>query len=270
MINDIRIMEYKIMAQVQDKQTVKKEITETGKSKGILSNQEILDTLGDIDFELYELEELYNNLKSAGVEIIEDDILFDDFANLINNELKSEFETDEIKERHEAGKSIFDDDRAKIYLEEIADFPLLTSEEEIDLVIKIGEGDNDAKQRLCEANLRLVVNVVKRYLGRGIPLIDLIADGNHALICATEKFDLSKGVRFSTYVSWCVRQEIIRHIVELSRPHSIPVHLLETINKVKETKKQLLHQNGYEPTATEIAEKTGVPEDKVSEIIKII
>ena len=257
------------MAQVQDKKTIVKELTELGKSKGSLSNHEILDAIGEIDFDPEQLEKLYDTLESAGIEIVEDDISADDFADLTIDEVKGESETDDIKESKETTESVSIDDPVKVYLKEIGRVPLLTPEEEIELAIKVSEGDNNAKQRLCEANLRLVVSIAKRYLGRGMQFLDLIQEGNLGLLKAVDKFDVSKGFKFSTYATWWIRQAITRAIADQARTIRIPVHMVETINKVKKISSQLLHQNGHEPTAAEIAEKIGMPEDKVREIMRV-
>ena len=157
----------------------------------------------------------------------------------------------------------------KVYLKEIGRVPLLTPEEEKDLAVRISAGDESAKKRLSEANLRLVVSIAKRYLGRGMQFLDLIQEGNLGLIKAVEKFDYTKGFKFSTYATWWIRQAITRAIADQARTIRIPVHMVETINKVKKVSSQLLHQNGREPSAEEVAEELEMPVDKVREIMRV-
>lgn len=161
------------------------------------------------------------------------------------------------------------DDPVKIYLREIGRVPLLTSEEEIELAVKISDGDQKAKQRLTEANLRLVVSIAKKYVGRGMYFLDLIQEGNVGLIKAVDKFDYQKGFKFSTYATWWIRQAITRAIADQARTIRIPVHMVETISKVKKVSSQLLHENGHDPTPEEIAEKLEMPVEKVREIMRI-
>ncbi len=161
------------------------------------------------------------------------------------------------------------DDPVKVYLKEIGRVPLLTPEEEIDLAIRISNGDEAAKKRLSEANLRLVVSIAKRYLGRGMQFLDLIQEGNLGLIKAVEKFDYTKGFKFSTYATWWIRQAITRAIADQARTIRIPVHMVETINKVKKVSSQLLHSSGHEPTADEISEELDMPVEKVREIMRV-
>ena len=161
------------------------------------------------------------------------------------------------------------DDPVKVYLKEIGRVPLLTPEEEIELAIRISEDDQEAKKRLAEANLRLVVSIAKRYVGRGMQFLDLIQEGNLGLIKAVDKFDYTKGFKFSTYATWWIRQAITRAIADQARTIRIPVHMVETINKVKKANSQLLHQNGREATPDEIAEFLEMPVDKVREILRV-
>ncbi len=252
-------------ASVQDKKSVIKEITELGKSKGQLTNKDILDAIGEMDFDPEQLEKLYDSLESMGIEIVEDsdDLQFDDIAL----EVTSAVDGDSYE--NDAADVVAIDDPVKVYLKEIGRVPLLTSEEEIELAIRIKEGDVAAKQRLSEANLRLVVSIAKRYLGRGMQFLDLIQEGNLGLIKAVEKFDYTKGFKFSTYATWWIRQAITRAIADQARTIRIPVHMVETINKVKKVSSQLLHQNGHEPTADEIAAELDMSVDKVREIMRV-
>lgn len=244
----------------QDKKAVVKELLELGKQKGQLNNQDILDAIGEIDFDPEQLEKLYDNLEQQGIEIVEDmgDIKIDDID--LGDGKDSDFVAD---------GAVTVDDPVKVYLKEIGRVPLLSSEEEIDLAIRIANGDVQAKQRLSEANLRLVVSIAKHYLGRGMQFLDLIQEGNLGLIKAVDKFDYTKGFKFSTYATWWIRQAITRAIADQARTIRIPVHMVETINKVKKVQSQLLHQNGHEPTPDEIADELDLPVDKVREIMRV-
>ena len=248
------------MSAPQDKKSVVKELLELGKQKGQLNNQDILDAIGEIDFDPEQLEKLYDNLEQQGIEIVEDmgDIKIDDID--LGDGKDSDFVAD---------GAVTVDDPVKVYLKEIGRVPLLSSEEEIDLAIRIANGDVQAKQRLSEANLRLVVSIAKRYLGRGMQFLDLIQEGNLGLIKAVDKFDYTKGFKFSTYATWWIRQAITRAIADQARTIRIPVHMVETINKVKKVQSQLLHQNGHEPTPDEIADELDLPVDKVREIMRV-
>ena len=249
-----------------DKKTVMKDLLEMGKAKGQLTTKEILDALGELDFEPEQVEKFYDTLESQGVEIVEDfgDIALDDieFAQEEGGE-------DEDLESSLSTEGIAIDDPVKVYLKEIGRVPLLSPEEEIELAIRIIDGDEVAKKRLSEANLRLVVSIAKRYLGRGMQFLDLIQEGNLGLIKAVEKFDYTKGFKFSTYATWWIRQAITRAIADQARTIRIPVHMVETINKVKKVSSQLLHTNGHEPTADEISDELDMPVDKVREIMRV-
>ena len=245
-----------------DKKTVIKDLLEQGKQKGSLSNQEILDAIGEIEFSPEQLEKLYDGLEAQGIEIIEDNSV--DLSDIEIVASKSSSKGDEI-----AAERVAIDDPVKVYLKEIGRVPLLSPEEEIDLAIKIADGNTEAKKRLCQANLRLVVSIAKRYLGRGMLFLDLIQEGNLGLLKAVDKFDYTKGFKFSTYATWWIRQAITRAITDQGRTIRIPVHMVETINKVKKVSSQLLHQNGHEPTADEIASEIDMPVDKVRDIMRV-
>ncbi|UZT81348.1 RNA polymerase sigma factor RpoD [Caproicibacterium sp. BJN0003] len=247
-----------------DKKTVIRELIEQGKSKGQLSTKEILDAIGELDFEPEQLEKFYDTLESQGVEIIED--FGTENLDDINLNLSPE---DSGADAGVGSESISVDDPVKVYLKEIGRVPLLSPEEEIDLAIRISDGDETAKKRLAEANLRLVVSIAKRYLGRGMQFLDLIQEGNLGLIKAVEKFDYTKGFKFSTYATWWIRQAITRAIADQARTIRIPVHMVETINKVKKVSSQLLHANGREPTAEEISAELNMPVEKVREIMRV-
>ncbi|MGN1129995.1 MAG: RNA polymerase sigma factor RpoD [Ruminococcus sp.] len=246
----------------QDKKTIIKDLTELGKTKGSLTNDEIIEALGEIEFKPEELEKLYDSLEQLGVDIIEEDV-----ESLAIEDLEEITGTKD--EGVSEGEALSIDDPVKVYLKEIGRVPLLTPEEEVDLAIKIADGDLDAKKRLSEANLRLVVSIAKRYLGRGMQFLDLIQEGNLGLIKAVEKFDYTKGFKFSTYATWWIRQAITRAIADQARTIRIPVHMVETINKVKKVSTQILHEQGHEPTAEEVAEKLDMSVEKVREILRV-
>ena len=249
----------------QEKKSILKELVELGKQKGSITNQDILDAIGELDFDPEKLEKLYDAIEAQGIEIVEDmgEIKIDEI------ELSYEESKDENTGTQSSEQNVTIDDPVKVYLKEIGRVPLLTSEEEVELAIRISDGDVQAKQRLSEANLRLVVSIAKRYLGRGMQFLDLIQEGNLGLIKAVEKFDYTKGFKFSTYATWWIRQAITRAIADQARTIRIPVHMVETINKVKKVQSQLLHQNGHEPSPDEIAEEIDMPVDKVREIMRV-
>ena len=241
----------------QDKKQVLKELLESGKQKGRLTTKEISDALEELDYDVEQVDKLYDTFEAYNIEIVEDDG-GESIAPASNEELESVLSAD--------GISI--DDPVKVYLKEIGRVPLLSAEEE-ELAIRMSEGDVAAKKRLSEANLRLVVSIAKRYVGRGMQFLDLIQEGNLGLIKAVEKFDHTKGFKFSTYATWWIRQAITRAIADQARTIRIPVHMVETINKVKKVNSQLLHENGHEPTNEQIAEKLEMPVEKVREIMRV-
>ena len=242
----------------QDKKQVLKELLESGKQKGRLTTKEISDALEELDYDVEQVDKLYDTFEAYNIEIVEDDG-GESIAPASNEELESVLSAD--------GISI--DDPVKVYLKEIGRVPLLSAEEEVELAIRMSEGDVAAKKRLSEANLRLVVSIAKRYVGRGMQFLDLIQEGNLGLIKAVEKFDHTKGFKFSTYATWWIRQAITRAIADQARTIRIPVHMVETINKVKKVNSQLLLENGHEPTNEQIAEKLEMPVEKVREIMRV-
>ena len=258
------------MSAASDKKSLLKELTDLAKAKGNISNKDILDAIGEMDMDPEQLEKLYDALESSGIEIVENDVEEDLSLEGLNIDetVKSEDGTSDSGSI-DSSDNIAIDDPVKVYLKEIGRVPLLTPEEEVELAIRISEGDVSAKKRLSEANLRLVVSIAKRYLGRGMHFLDLIQEGNLGLIKAVEKFDYTKGFKFSTYATWWIRQAITRAIADQARTIRIPVHMVETINKVKKVSSQLLHQNGREPSADEIAEELNMPVDKVREIMRV-
>ena len=256
-----------IPAVKKDKATLIADLVELGRSKGKLTAQEIMDSMELFDFDPEQMDKLYEQLEAHNVEVV------DDFANVDLENLDLSIENPEPEAVEEdtsvPTEQIAIDDPVKVYLKEIGRVPLLTPEEETALAMRIIEGDDAAKKRLSEANLRLVVSIAKRYVGRGMQFLDLIQEGNLGLIKAVEKFDYTKGFKFSTYATWWIRQAITRAIADQARTIRIPVHMVETINKVKKVSSQLLHENGHEPTAEEIAEALALPVDRVREIMRV-
>ncbi|MBQ3524419.1 MAG: RNA polymerase sigma factor RpoD [Clostridia bacterium] len=247
-----------------DKKSAIKALVEKGKAVGKLTTQEIDNAMLELDIDIEELDKLYELIESNNIELIDD---LDDMAQDAITD-----ETDMAKSDDGGlgdNKAVAMDDPVRVYLKEIGRVPLLTSEEEIELSIRIADGDTKAKQRLAEANLRLVVSIAKRYVGRGMQFLDLIQEGNLGLIKAVEKFDYTKGFKFSTYATWWIRQAITRAIADQARTIRIPVHMVETINKVKKTSSQLLHKNGHDPSAEEIAQELDMAPDKVREILRL-
>lgn len=251
------------MSTPQDKKGIIKDLIEQGKAKGRLSEKELIEAIDELDFDVEQVEKLYDTFEQNNVEIIED------LIPEMEAELDFIIPKDDDAEEDAATESINVDDPVKVYLKEIGRVPLLSTEEEINLATRMAEGDEYARKRLSEANLRLVVSIAKRYVGRGMQFLDLIQEGNLGLIKAVEKFDHTKGFKFSTYATWWIRQAITRAIADQARTIRIPVHMVETINKVKKVSSQLLHENGHEPTAEEISEKLGMPVEKVREIMRV-
>ncbi len=248
----------------------------TGKK---ISEHEVNKILDGHNPEELHLPEIYEEVWEKGIEILtEDDVnigpdlLPDDIDVADEKEALAEegldFDTD-LDPDQAASKNLSVDDPVRMYLKEIGKVPLLTADEEIELAKRMEEGDEEAKKRLCEANLRLVVSIAKRYVGRGMLLLDLIQEGNLGLIKAVDKFDYTKGYKFSTYATWWIRQAITRSIADQARTIRIPVHMVETINKLIRVSRQLLQELGREPSPEEIAEEMGISVDKVREIQKV-
>ena len=226
------------------------------KKKNVLEYKEILDFFADMDLQPEQFDKVEEYLESQGIDI------------LGTIELEDEDDDKEL-DLSIAEASVNTDDHVRMYLKEIGKVPLLSAEEETELAKRIEEGDEAAKSRLAEANLRLVVSIAKRYVGRGMLFLDLIQEGNLGLIKAVEKFDYRKGYKFSTYATWWIRQAITRAIADQARTIRIPVHMVETINKLIRLSRQLLQENGREPTDKELAESMQMTEEKVREIRKI-
>ena len=247
----------------KDKKSVIRSLIENGKANGKLTTSEINDALEQLDFDVEKVDKLYDTLESLNIDIV-DDI---DLSDLEGKDFDSEHDEDDESLLSVDGINI--DDPVKVYLKEIGRVPLLTPEEEVELAERMAKGDPAARKRLSEANLRLVFSIAKRYVGRGMQFLDLIQEGNLGLIKAVEKFDHTKGFKFSTYATWWIRQAITRAIADQARTIRIPVHMVETINKVKKVSSQLLHKNGHDPSAEEIAEELDMPIDKVREIMRV-
>ncbi len=253
------------------KQNKLDELYEYGKSKGSLTYKEIMDRLMEMEMDPDQLDKVLETLDAYGVTVTNDaDPSSDDSADAssLADETAAD-RNDAIAEDLSVPEGISIDDPVRMYLKEIGKVPLLTAEEEIEIAKRLEEGDENAKQKLAEANLRLVVSIAKRYVGRGMLFLDLIQEGNLGLIKAVEKFDYRKGFKFSTYATWWIRQAITRAIADQARTIRIPVHMVETINKLIRVSRQLLQEYGREPSPEEIAKEMGISESKVREIIKI-
>ena len=237
-------------------------LMEQGKATGKLTTKEITDVLDELDFDTDQLASIISSCEQLNIEIVDDsvadDVLNDNDLNMSDN-LEMTLSTE----------GIAIDDPVKIYLKEIGRVPLLSPDEETELAKRMAEGDSYAKKRLSEANLRLVVSIAKKYVGRGMQFLDLIQEGNLGLLKAVEKFDYTKGFKFSTYATWWIRQAITRAIADQARTIRIPVHMVETITKVKKVSSQLLHETGHDPSAEEIADKLEMPAERVREIMRI-
>ena len=237
-------------------------LMEQGKATGKLTTKEITDVLDELDFDTDQLASIISSCEQLNIEIVDDSVA-DDVLN--DNDLNM---SDDL-EMTLSTKGIAIDDPVKIYLKEIGRVPLLSPDEETELAKRMAEGDSYAKKRLSEANLRLVVSIAKKYVGRGMLFLDLIQEGNLGLLKAVEKFDYTKGFKFSTYATWWIRQAITRAIADQARTIRIPVHMVETITKVKKVSSQLLHETGHDPSAEEIADKLEMPAERVREIMRI-
>ena len=243
------------------------------KKKNVLEYQEISDFFKVSPLEVDQMEKVFDFLEASGVDVLRitensgDELLLDNDMDMDGMEDEEEVELDKIDLSVPEGVSI--EDPVRMYLKEIGKVSLLSADEEIELAKRMEKGDEAAKKRLAEANLRLVVSIAKRYVGRGMLFLDLIQEGNLGLIKAVEKFDYRKGYKFSTYATWWIRQAITRAIADQARTIRIPVHMVETINKLIRVSRQLLQELGREPTPEEIAEEMDMPVDRVREILKI-
>lgn len=255
------------MAKKVDKKKQQQEalndLYDSAKKKGVISYDEIFDKLSKMELDPEEFENVFNNLDNLGVQVT-----------------RTQDETEEVKKNKDEADDEFEidlsvpeavniDDPVRMYLKEIGKVPLLTAEQEVEIAKRIEAGDEEAKHELAEANLRLVVSIAKRYVGRGMLFLDLIQEGNLGLMKAVEKFDYHKGYKFSTYATWWIRQSITRAIADQARTIRIPVHMVETINKLTRVSRQLLQEYGRDPTPEEIANAMGISEQKVRDIMKI-
>lgn len=246
------------------------DIIDKAKAKGSISNSEIMVSLGDTDYDLDQIDKLYETLEAMGIDVTED---FDDDEPIdLDEDIEADlenFESSESMEKALSQEGLMIDDPVKMYLKEIGRVPLLDAEREAELSKRISEGDEKAKQELVEANLRLVVSIAKKYVGKGLFFLDLIQEGNLGLMKAVSKFDYTKGYKFSTYATWWIRQAITRAIADQARTIRIPVHMVETIHKVTKVSRQMLQEQGREVTPEEIAKEMNMSPEKIREIIKV-
>ena len=233
----------------------KKELIEEGKKKGNITYEELADKLKNLELDADSLDDLYNTLSENHIEVVSENEEDDEDPSTTSNELLT--------------KDLTINDPVRMYLKEIGQIKLLTTEEELELADRIAEGDEQAKATLAEANLRLVVSIAKRYVGRGMLFLDLIQEGNIGLMKAVEKFDVTKGYKFSTYATWWIRQAITRAIADQARTIRVPVHMVETINKLARVERQLTLELNREPTEEELSKKMGTSVEKIRDIYKI-
>ena len=248
-------------------------LIEKGKKAGKLTLKEIADVIDGLNLSQEQMDRFYDTLEELNIETVGEDLppIDDDELLPALDELEEidEVTEEEIAEADSMVDSYSTDDPVRMYLKEIGKVSLLTQEAEIELAVRMSQGDEEAKRRMAEANLRLVVSIAKRYVGRGMLFLDLIQEGNLGLIKAVEKFDYTKGYKFSTYATWWIRQAITRAIADQARTIRIPVHMVETINKVIRVSRQLLQELGHDPSAEEIAAEMNIPVEKVRDILKI-
>ena len=239
------------------------------KKKNILEIQEINDAFRDMELEPTQMDKVFEYLEANGIDVLQ----MNDDSNVDDDDLEIMLSDEDEVDMEKIDLSVPDgisiEDPVRMYLKEIGKVPLLSAEEEIELAKRMADGDEEAKKRLAEANLRLVVSIAKRYVGRGMLFLDLIQEGNLGLIKAVEKFDYQKGFKFSTYATWWIRQAITRAIADQARTIRIPVHMVETINKMSKMQRKLTLELGYEPSVAELSEALGMSEDKVMEIMQI-
>ena len=264
---ETKVTKAKTKKEPENKEKTDKEkinnIIKEAKENGKMTYSDLATKLNEVNPE--KMDEVFDEFEKGGIDLLPDD--FDEEPNIEDLKEVEELKLDEITDTSYEGRSV--DDPVRMYLREIGKIPLLTFDEELELAKRILEGDEEAKQKLAESNLRLVVSIAKKYVGRGMLFLDLIQEGNMGLIKAVEKFDYTKGFKFSTYATWWIRQAITRAIADQARTIRIPVHMVETINKLIRTSRNLLQQMGREPTPEEIAKEMEIPVEKVVEIQKI-
>ena len=258
----------------QEKKMAVKNLIDKGKKDGSLTYEQIGEALSEMELDKEQIENIYDTFAQLGIDILDENIKDD--TVIFNKEFDKDPDIEAEDEEEDVSKldlsipkGVSIDDPVRMYLKEIGKIPLLSAEEEIDLAEKMGYGDEIAKKKLVEANLRLVVSIAKRYVGRGMLFLDLIQEGNLGLIKAVEKFDYKKGFKFSTYATWWIRQAITRAIADQARTIRIPVHMVETINKLIRVHRQLLQEYGRDPKPEELAKEMDMPEEKIREIMKI-
>jgi len=258
----------------QEKKMAVKSLIDKGKKDGSLTYEQIGEALSEMELDKEQIENIYDTFAQMGIDILDENIKDD--TVIFNKEFDKDPDIEAEDEEEDVSKldlsipkGVSIDDPVRMYLKEIGKIPLLSAEEEIDLAEKMGYGDEIAKKKLVEANLRLVVSIAKRYVGRGMLFLDLIQEGNLGLIKAVEKFDYKKGFKFSTYATWWIRQAITRAIADQARTIRIPVHMVETINKLIRVHRQLLQEYGRDPKPEELAKEMDMPEEKIREIMKI-
>ena len=282
-------------AQAQFVQTLQDIVSRARSNKDTIGMDEISSAFEGMDLPVEQMEEIYEHIRSQNIIVTQgkgpeesidgedvpdesdDDILIDvdadedDLLDSDEEDLENLDDVEEVRieETSEVLEGVSTEDPVRMYLKEIGNVPLLTSEQEVELARRVEEGDPEAKKALTEANLRLVVSIAKKYVGRGMPFLDLIQEGNMGLMKAVDKFDYTKGYKFSTYATWWIRQAITRGIADTGRTIRVPVHMVETINKTLRMTRQLLQELGREPTPEEVAEKLGVPASRVREVLKI-
>lgn len=266
-VKETKVTKAKTKKEPENKEKTDKEkinnIIKEAKENGKMTYSDLATKLNEVNPE--KMDEVFDEFEKGGIDLLPDD--FDEEPNIEDLKEVEELKLDEITDTSYEGISV--DDPVRMYLREIGKIPLLTFDEELELAKRILEGDEEAKQKLAESNLRLVVSIAKKYVGRGMLFLDLIQEGNMGLIKAVEKFDYTKGFKFSTYATWWIRQAITRAIADQARTIRIPVHMVETINKLIRTSRNLLQQMGREPTPEEIAKEMEIPVEKVVEIQKI-
>ena len=246
-------------------------LIDKAKTQGTLTNTEILAALDDTDYDIDQIDKLYEELNSLGIDVnacFDDEVLMGSMEDELENDI-SDFDRPENMEKALAADGVMIDDPVKLYLKEIGRVPLLDAEREAELARRMSEGDESAKKELVEANLRLVVSIAKRYVGKGLFFLDLIQEGTLGLMKAVSKYDYTKGFKFSTYATWWIRQAITRAIADQARTIRIPVHMVETIHKVTKKSREMLQEKGREVTDAEVAKEVNMTPDRVRDIMRI-